>query len=67
MIRAATTDDLSDVRKCAVGAYSKYVGRMGRKPAPMIADFDRIQTRGSLFVAEADGEVVGFIETEPST
>jgi GNAT superfamily N-acetyltransferase len=53
------------VRSCAVDAYSKYIERMGKKPAPMVADFDEIQSRGDLFVAESDGAIVGFIVFYP--
>ena len=65
MIRAATTVDLPMVRACAVDAYGKYVERIGKKPAPMVADFDEIQSRGDLFVAEAVGAVVGFVVFYP--
>jgi ribosomal protein S18 acetylase RimI-like enzyme len=65
MIRAATADDLPMVRACAVNAYGKYVERIGKKPAPMIADFGAIQARGELFVAESDGVVIGFVVFYP--
>ncbi len=38
-IRLAIADDLIDVQSCARVSYSKYVERMGREPAPMVADF----------------------------
>lgn len=44
-IRPATVADLPTVRQCAVDAYGLYVERIGRKPAPMIADFARIQVQ----------------------
>jgi ribosomal protein S18 acetylase RimI-like enzyme len=65
MIRVATTDDLPMVRSCADDAYGKYVERMGQKPAPMVADYEEIQSRGDLFVAESGGAVVGFIVFYP--
>jgi ribosomal protein S18 acetylase RimI-like enzyme len=65
MIRAATTDDLPMVRACAVDAYGKYVTRIGKNPAPMIADFNEIQSRGDLFVAESNGAVIGFVVFYP--
>ena len=65
MIRIGTKTDLPTVRQCALDAYSIYVKRMGRKPAPMVADFDTIQTRGDLYVVEAEGVIVGFIVFYP--
>lgn len=65
MIRPATPRDLPAVRACAVEAYGKYVERIGRKPAPMVADFDAIQARGDLYVAEADGAIAGFVVYYP--
>jgi hypothetical protein len=38
-IRKATLDDFANVRSCAQAAYSKYVDRIGKAPAPMDADF----------------------------
>ncbi|MGI9436638.1 MAG: GNAT family N-acetyltransferase [Geminicoccaceae bacterium] len=42
MIRvAASTEDLTAIRRIAEDAYSPYVARLGRKPAPMVADFEK--------------------------
>ena len=61
-IRLATPEDLPAVRICAEDAYAQYVGELGRKPMPMIADFAASQEAGHLFVYETDrGRVVAFI------
>lgn len=39
MIRQAVADDEVAVRACAEKAYAQYVSVIGRKPAPMLADF----------------------------
>jgi hypothetical protein len=38
MIRKALHSDLDAIRRCAEAAYSVYVERIGRRPAPMVAD-----------------------------
>ncbi len=59
--RAAVKADIDGVRRCAERAYGIYVERIGRKPAPMIADFEDLLARGALFVCEIDAAVVGFV------
>lgn len=61
MIRAATKSDLPAVAQCAVDAYSVYVKRIGRKPAPMIADFVSTQAHGNLYLLEIEEAIAGFI------
>ncbi len=64
-IRQATRDDLSAVEECATAAYAIYVARIGRKPAPMIADFAASIAAGNLFV-EVEAETVrGFVVFYP--
>lgn len=60
-IRPATPVDIAGVRACAEAAYQIYVAAIGRKPAPMIADFAASQAAGHLHVACVDGEVAGFV------
>lgn len=62
MIRQAAACDEQDVRECAERAYARYVPLMGRKPAPMIADFAAQIAAGNAYVA-ADGHGVfqGYI------
>ncbi len=60
-IRLATPDDIAAVRRCAEGAYEIYVTAIGKKPAPMVADFAAAQAQGQLYVAEVDREVAGFV------
>lgn len=60
-IRPARPDDIQGVRTCAEGAYEIYVAAIGRKPAPMIADFAASQAAGHLHVACVDGNIAGFV------
>jgi ribosomal protein S18 acetylase RimI-like enzyme len=49
-IRLADETDLSAIVACVDAAYGKYVGRMGRKPAPMLADYRALIARRVVYV-----------------
>ena len=59
-IRKATSADLRAVQQCARAAYEIYVPRIGRRPAPMVADFDTQIREGKVFVLAAGKEIGGF-------
>ena len=58
-IRQAGPGDLDDVRRIARAAYEHYTARIGREPAPMVADFAASIAAGQLWVA--GDPVVGFV------
>jgi ribosomal protein S18 acetylase RimI-like enzyme len=60
-IRPARSDDQGAVEKVVRDAYSVYVSRIGREPAPMAADYGSLITSREVWVAEAFGEVVGVL------
>lgn len=64
-IRKALPPDLDRIKDCARQAYAPYVPRMGKEPAPMVADFEARIAADSLHVLELDGEVAGFIVLYP--
>ncbi|MCH8183297.1 MAG: GNAT family N-acetyltransferase [Proteobacteria bacterium] len=64
-IRLAISADLDAVQRCAEEAYAKYVPRMGKKPAPMIADFAVQIDAHAVHVIVDDGSVLGFIVLYP--
>lgn len=51
MIRQAKAQDEAYIRQCAELAYARYVQLIGRKPAPMTADFAAQIAAGDVFVA----------------
>jgi ribosomal protein S18 acetylase RimI-like enzyme len=61
MIRPARPDEAAAVGELTRRAYAHYVERIGRRPAPMDADYDALVAAGRVFVREADGEVAGAI------
>jgi len=61
-IRKAVADDAGAVRDCAEEAYAQYVVAIGRKPAPMVADFEAQIAAGQVYVAAGSGAaILGFI------
>lgn len=69
VIRAAEPGDVADVVTCVDEAYALYLPRMGRKPAPMTADYGALQRAGALYVglaerpsgASAGSHIVGMV------
>lgn len=51
MIRLAELKDLAGIRECAALAYARYVPLIGRKPAPMVADFECQIASEMIYVA----------------
>jgi ribosomal protein S18 acetylase RimI-like enzyme len=68
VVRLAGLPDLGDVQRIARSAYAMYVARIGREPAPMVADFSVPIATGHLWVAVRSGsvsEVMGFVVAYP--
>ncbi len=64
-IRLATIADLSCVEAIVQGAYSHYVARLGRKPAPMLDDYSALIADGLVHVAEREGVLRGILVLIP--
>lgn len=64
-IRAALETDVPDIQSCARLAYSKYICRIGREPAPMHADFASLIDYGYIDVAILDSHFVGYVVFYP--
>lgn len=62
MIRLAQACDEPVIKDCAEQAYARYVPMIGRKPAPMVADFATQIVEGVVYVAQDDQAIFqGFI------
>ncbi len=57
----AQTRDLDDIERCARAAYAKYVARIGREPAPMVADFAAQIAAGQVWVATDQAGLAGYV------
>ena len=64
-IRGGTSSDIEPIRRLVEEAYSLYVPRIGRKPAPMTADYAALVAAGAVMVAELDGDLAGVLVTHP--
>lgn len=65
-IRLAVSADEPAVRACADTAYTQYIAAIGRKPAPMVADFGAQIASGVVHVAvDRRSDVIGFIVFYP--
>jgi GNAT superfamily N-acetyltransferase len=65
-IRQAVADDEDAVRACAEQAYAQYVSVIGRKPAPMLADFRAQIAAGFVHLCIGEQEELrGFIVFYP--
>jgi GNAT superfamily N-acetyltransferase len=60
-IRAAIPADVQAIETLVRNAYSKYIERIGKPPAPMTADYSQLVDEGDVWVLELDGDVVGLI------
>jgi len=60
-LRPATPEEAVAVATIARAAYTPYVARIGREPAPMVADFPSHIADNHVTVAECQGQVVGYV------
>jgi ribosomal protein S18 acetylase RimI-like enzyme len=65
-IRAAQGTDVDELREIVERAYSIYIERIGRRPAPMDDDYSEKLREGHTFVADDGEKVVGFIVLLPA-
>ncbi|WP_346770510.1 hypothetical protein [Pseudomonas sp. 273] len=64
-IRQATPDDAPAIARLVDEAYSPYIPRIGRKPAPMLDDYRQVIAEADVFVCALDGEVAGVLVLRP--
>lgn len=64
MIRPATRDEAPVIAAIVDAAYGHYVARIGRKPMPMIDDYDRRVADGQAWVLLESGQIVGILVLE---
>ena len=64
-IRKAESTDVPKICACANAAYKMYVERIGREPAPMVADFADQVTKGIVHVIGDDRDVAGYVVFYP--
>lgn len=60
-IRFAEEDDRQAIIECVDDAYRKYVDRIGKKPAPMLADYSQLISKSLVYVATDKEQLKGLI------
>ena len=61
VIRPAVIADCDTVQRIARAAYTLYLPRMDREPAPMLENYEARVNEGTLYVLEAKTGIVGFV------
>jgi len=65
ILREAQPGDREAIERLVEAAYGVYVARIGRRPAPMDADYARLIDRGQVTILARDGAVVAAIVLVP--
>ncbi len=60
-VETAKAEDVPAIKPMVDAAYSKYIERLGKLPAAMTADYDKLVETQSLYVLRVGGNVVGAI------
>jgi len=60
-LRSAMEKDVAAVTACVHNAFSHYVERIGRKPGPMLMDYEQEICEHQVFVVEESGQIVGVL------
>lgn len=60
-VDVARQEDVAHIRGMVVAAYTKYIERIGRPPAPMAADYEGLVAQGKIFVLRGRGGLLGSI------
>lgn len=61
----AAPGDARAAAECVRAAYARYVGRIGREPAPMTADYPALIAAGEVWVIPADDGIAGVLVLRP--
>ena len=60
-IRIAEEYDRQVILECVDDAYRKYINRIGKQPAPMLANYVELISKGLVYVATDKEQIKGII------
>lgn len=60
-IRQAITEDQAAIEACVRAVYSIYIERIGKQPAPMLADYQALIARGVVYVLLDEANLCGVL------
>ncbi|MET0475969.1 MAG: GNAT family N-acetyltransferase [Mycobacterium sp.] len=63
-LRRAVPSDVAAIERIVHAAFEVYVARIGRQPAPMVADYGVAVASSRVWVIDADGEIAGVVVNE---
>jgi ribosomal protein S18 acetylase RimI-like enzyme len=63
-LRRATESDVAGIENLAAGAFGKYTDRIGRPPAPIVADYAELLGNSRVWVIDAGDRLVGMLVTQ---
>jgi len=61
VVEIAKAEDVRAIKPMVDAASSKYIERLGKLPAAMTADYDKLVETRNVYVLRADGNVVGSV------
>ncbi len=64
-IRLAQLSDLDAIRDCVMAAYTPWIKRIGRRPAPMDDDYTALIRAGEVFVVRGHEDVLAVLVVRP--
>ncbi len=64
-IRLATVEDCKAVEGCVTNAYTGYIERIGKPPAPMLADYAALIAQGVVYILMTQAQLVGVLVMKP--
>ena len=65
-ITLAKEEDIPRIKELVDAAYSKYIERIGKPPAPMLADWPELLETAKVFVLRSNEDIVGGIVLQPN-
>lgn len=60
-LRPARVEEAGEIAALVAEAYTPYIARIGRKPAPMLADYTRVVRDDEVFVAQLGNGIAGVL------
>lgn len=64
-ILIAQAADVAAIRDCAEQAFAQYIEAIGKRPAPMDADFDSQISKQQIFIAQYQSQFAGYVACYP--
>jgi N-acetylglutamate synthase-like GNAT family acetyltransferase len=64
LLRRATETDVATIEALVKNAFEKYVERIGRPPAPMVADYAALLDESRIWVVERRDAIVAVLVTQ---